>query len=382
MAKLGEVCDLIVDGNWIESKDQSESGIRLIQTGNIGNGEYLDKNNRAKYISQETFEELNCTEVFSGDILISRLPDPVGRACVVPSNLGKAITAVDCSIVRLNELVCDKQYFINYTQSERYAREIAQYLAGTTRKRISRKNLEKVEIPLPEIEEQRAIAGVLDKVSFCISKKKLQLEKLDMLVKSRFIEMFGDPKNNKSSLVKIGEIGTLSSGGTPSRTKPEYFQGTIRWYSAGELNTLFLTDSVEHISEVALQQSSAKLFHKGTLMIGMYDTAAFKMGILTEDSSSNQACANLNPKEGYNVIWLYYLFDFMKPVFLLERQGIRQKNLSLSKIREFEVPIASLDLQNQFADFVAQVDKSKLAVQKSLEQLEILKKALMQEYFG
>lgn len=382
MAKLGEVCDLIVDGNWIESKDQSESGIRLIQTGNIGNGEYLDKNNRAKYISQETFEELNCTEVFSGDILISRLPDPVGRACVVPSNLGKAITAVDCSIVRLNELVCDKQYFINYTQSERYAREIAQYLAGTTRKRISRKNLEKVEIPLPEIEEQRAIAGVLDKVSFCISKKKLQLEKLDMLVKSRFIEMFGDPKNNKSSLVKIGEIGTLSSGGTPSRIKPEYFQGTIRWYSAGELNTLFLTDSVEHISEVALQQSSAKLFHKGTLMIGMYDTAAFKMGILTEDSSSNQACANLNPKEGYNVIWLYYLFDFMKPVFLLERQGIRQKNLSLSKIREFEVPIASLDLQNQFADFVAQVDKSKLAVQKSLEQLEILKKALMQEYFG
>lgn len=184
--------------------------------------------------------------------------------------------------------------------------------------------------------------------------------------------MFGDPKNNKSSLVKIGEIGTLSSGGTPSRTKPEYFQGTIRWYSAGELNTLFLTDSVEHISEVALQQSSAKLFHKGTLMIGMYDTAAFKMGILTEDSSSNQACANLNPKEGYNVIWLYYLFDFMKPVFLLERQGIRQKNLSLSKIREFEVPIASLDLQNQFADFVAQVDKSKLVAQRGLQQLNFL----------
>lgn len=184
--------------------------------------------------------------------------------------------------------------------------------------------------------------------------------------------MFGDPKNNKNNLVKIGKIGTLSSGGTPSRTKTEYFKGNIRWYSAGELNSLYLTDSVEHISELALQQSSAKLFHKGTLMIGMYDTAAFKMGILTEDSSSNQACANLDPQKEYNVIWLYYLFDFMKPMFLLERQGIRQKNLSLSKIREFEVPMAPLDLQNQFADFVEQVDKSKLVAQRGLQQLKFL----------
>ena len=176
---------------------------------------------------------------------------------------------------------------------------------------------------------------------------------------SRFIELFGDPKYNKSNLVKIGEIGALTSGGTPSRAKPEYFEGDIRWYSAGELNSLYLPDSVEHISEMALQQSSAKLFNKGTLMIGMYDTAAFKMGILTEDSSSNQACANLNPKQGYNIVWLYYLFDIMKPIFLQERQGVRQKNLSLSKIKEFEVPFAPFELQEQFAAFVEQTDKSK-----------------------
>ena len=117
-------------------------------------------------------------------------------------------------------------------------------------------------------------------------------------------------------------------------------------------------------------------------MIGMYDTAAFKMGILTEDSSSNQACANLNPKQGYNIVWLYYLFDIMKPIFLQERQGVRQKNLSLSKIKEFEVPFAPFELQEQFATFVEQTDKSKLAIQQSLDKLETLKKSLMQEYFG
>ena len=232
------------------------------------------------------------------------------------------------------------------------------------------------------MEHQQLVVSKLDKIAKLITLRKEQLAKLDRLVKSRFVELFGDPKYNKSNLVKIGEIGALTSGGTPSRAKPEYFEGDIRWYSAGELNSLYLPDSVEHISERALQQSSAKLFNKGTLMIGMYDTAAFKMGILTEDSSSNQACANLNPKQGYNIVWLYYLFDIMKPIFLQERQGVRQKNLSLSKIKEFEVPFASFELQEQFATFVEQTDKSKLAIQQSLDKLELLKKSLMQEYFG
>ena len=215
-----------------------------------------------------------------------------------------------------------------------------------------------------------------------IELRKKQLQEYDSLIKARFIEMFGDPKHNKNNLVKIGEIGDLTSGGTPSRSKPEYYKGDIRWYSAGELNSLYLADSVEHISKIALKESSAKLYNKGTLMIGMYDTAAFKLGILSEDSSSNQACANLNPHDDYNVVWLYFLFDIMKPIFLQERQGVRQKNLSLSKIKEFEIPNAPIGLQQQFANFVQQVDKSKLAVQKSLEKTQQLFDSLMQEYFG
>ena len=116
--------------------------------------------------------------------------------------------------------------------------------------------------------------------------------------------------------------------------------------------------------------------------MGMYDTAAFKLGILTEDSSSNQACANLNPQNDYNVVWLYYLFDIMKSIFLQERQGVRQKNLSLSKIKEFEVPNAPIGIQNQFVAFVTQVDKSKTAVQKTLDEAQMLFDSLMQKYFG
>jgi len=83
--KLGEVCDVFTDGNWIESKDQSLEGIRLIQTGNIGLGFFKNRNEKARYISEDTFKRLKCTEIFQGDCLISRLPDPVGRACIIPN---------------------------------------------------------------------------------------------------------------------------------------------------------------------------------------------------------------------------------------------------------------------------------------------------------
>ena len=82
--RLEDVCTVFTDGDWIESKDQSEKGIRLVQTGNIGEGIYLEKESRAKYIPEDTFKRLKCTEIFPGDILVSRLPEPVGRACIIP----------------------------------------------------------------------------------------------------------------------------------------------------------------------------------------------------------------------------------------------------------------------------------------------------------
>ena len=198
--KLQEVCELFTDGDWIESKDQSDVGIRLIQTGNIGVGQYLEKEDRKKYISEETFRTLNCTEVYSGDILISRLPEPVGRGCIIPEKDERMITAVDCTICRVNESILDKRYFCYYLQSSAYYNQLEQSVTGTTRKRISRKNLGAVEITVPEKENQIKIINVLDKVSVVIEARKDELQKLDELIKSRFVEMFGDPIVNSMGL--------------------------------------------------------------------------------------------------------------------------------------------------------------------------------------
>ena len=190
--RLEDVCTVFTDGDWIESKDQSEKGIRLIQTGNIGEGLYLEKESRAKYISEDTFKKLKCTEIFPGDILVSRLPEPIGRACIVPERTGRMITAVDCTICRPDETLISKEYLCYFMQSNAYYTRLLANVTGTTRKRISRKNLGNVELEVPTKEEQNTIVERLDCLVKVIDSRTKELQLLDNLIKARFVELFGD----------------------------------------------------------------------------------------------------------------------------------------------------------------------------------------------
>ena len=150
---LSNLCSLFIDGDWIETKDQSDSGYRLVQTGNVGVCEYLDKEEHSRFVSEETFRRLNCTEIHSGDLLFSRLPEPIGRCCIIPKDFPKAITAVDCTITRLKDN-CLPEYLMVYTTTTMYSDQIKKCITGTTRQRISRGNLAKIVVPLPNMKQQ------------------------------------------------------------------------------------------------------------------------------------------------------------------------------------------------------------------------------------
>jgi type I restriction enzyme S subunit len=160
--RLSELCEVFEDGDWVESKDQSSDGIRLIQTGNVGEGVFKDRAEKARYISEPTFERLRCTEIFEGDCLISRLPDPVGRSCILPDTGERMITAVDCTIVRFKQAQFLPALFNLYSQSSDYISAVARQCTGTTRNRISRSNLGLIPIPVPPLAEQREIVTQLD----------------------------------------------------------------------------------------------------------------------------------------------------------------------------------------------------------------------------
>lgn len=188
--KLATMCEKFTDGDWIEAKDQSDAGIRLVQTGNIGIAEYLDKPNNKKWISEETFERLHCEEVYPNDILISRLPEPAGRACIMP-NLGtKMITAVDCTIVRPSKDV-SANFLLQYLSSQPYFDEVNTCLAGGTRQRISRGNLAGFDVPIPlDKTEQNVIGNFLCALDNLITLHQRELEKLQSIKKALLEKMF------------------------------------------------------------------------------------------------------------------------------------------------------------------------------------------------
>jgi type I restriction enzyme S subunit len=176
-AGLKEVADFFADGDWIESKDQSPSGFRLVQTGNIGVGRYLEHPGRARYVSADTFKRLNCTQLKAGDMLISRLPDPVGRACLFPGGFD-AITAVDCTIVRVNQRVVLPAWVHYFAQTQQYQKQVDAMIGGSTRLRITRKELGAIQVPLPSLAEQRKIAEILDSADAAIESSDERIEAL------------------------------------------------------------------------------------------------------------------------------------------------------------------------------------------------------------
>ena len=187
---------VFVDGDWIESKDQNPKGdVRLIQLADIGIGSFINKSRR--FLTGNTARRLGCTFLERGDVLIARMPDPIGRACVFPGIGQPAVTAVDVCIVRVNPEVIDSRYLVHFLNSTDALRQISSKASGSTRQRISRSNLGTISIPLPPLEEQRRIAAILDKAD--------QIKQLDSQVKAKnksllrsiFIDHFGNPSTNK-----------------------------------------------------------------------------------------------------------------------------------------------------------------------------------------
>ena len=188
--KLASLCEKFTDGDWIESKDQSDFGVRLVQTGNVGVAEYLDKPNNKKWISEDTFDRLHCEEVLPGDILISRLPEPAGRACIMPLLGTKMITAVDCTIVRTAPDMSNK-FLVQYLSSQAYFDDVNTCLAGGTRQRISRGNLANFDVPIPvKKSEQDAIGMFFGYLDNLITLHQRELEKLQNIKKSMLEKMF------------------------------------------------------------------------------------------------------------------------------------------------------------------------------------------------
>lgn len=384
--RLQDVCTVFSDGDWIESKDQSDKGIRLVQTGNIGEGLYLEKEERAKYVSEETFESLKCTEIYPGDILISRLPEPVGRACIIPQKKERMITAVDCTICRVDESIVSKEYLCYFMRSNAYYTKLLGSVTGTTRKRISKKNLGNIELEIPPKEEQTDVVSQLECLINVINSRNKELQLLDDIIKARFVELFGDPRinPNKYPTKMIKDTCIVITGNTPSRKVDEYYGDAIEWIKTDNIvsGLLYPTVASESLSDSG--KAVGRTVDAGAILMACIAGSVASIGrvcITDREVAFNQQINAIVPKE-YDVRFLHALLQISKD-YLVEDINMALKGImSKSKLEEKEFIVPSMEEQVGFAEFVEQVDKSKVAVQKALDETQLLFDSLMQEYFG
>ena len=226
---------------------------------------------------------------------------------------------------------------------------------------------------------------MLDKISDLIAKRRQQLDKLDEMVKSRFVEMFGDPVSNSLdlpllSLSQLGEFGRGVSKHRP-RNAPELLGGKYPLIQTGEVanSKLYISSYENTYSELGFKQS--KMWKSGTLCITIAANIA-KTAILTFDACFPDSVVGFTANEKTNNIFIHYWFGFFQQILEAQAPESAQKNINLKILNELKVIVPSIELQNQFAAFVEQTEKTKATIGESLEKLETLKKALMQEYFG
>ncbi len=256
---------------------------------------------------------------------------------------------------------------------------------------LTKANLLKIEIPLPDLSEQQKIVDILDKISDLIAMRKKQLQKLDDLVKSRFVEMFGDPITNPRGL-PIHQLGNhiifLTSG---SRGWSQYFTDTGEYFITikNVKGCRISLENVQHVMPPQNAEAARTRVEEGDLLISITADLG-RTGVVSNEIAAHGAyinqhltCIRLDRKVLHPLYVAYYLESAAgKEQFDAKNQNGVKAGLNFNAINSLHLLIPSMSEQKDFVAFIEQTDKSKLTIQQSLDKLELMKKSLMQRYFG
>ena len=373
-----------------------EKKITTLQKTYDGLIDYVDissvDNIEKKITSFQTIEATNAPSrakqlLKKGDVLVSTVrPNLNAVAVVEEENENILVGSTGYCVLRCKENM-NIRYLFNFCQSQYFVDDMSSQATGASYPAVSNGIVRSSLIPCYSIEEQREIAEKIDTVSELLALCKQQLEQLDELVKSRFIELFGDtvlnPYNwNKEPLGKVCDVrdGTHDS---PKYYDTGYPLVTSKNLSSGDIDftdcSLICKNDFDKINE----RSKVDF---GDILMPMIGTVGnpIIVKIKNDFAIKNVALIKFYNDTRVTNVYVQALLksDYFDSEVLGKVRGGTQKFISLGDIRKLEILVPPIDLQNQFAEFVEQTDKSKLAVQKTLEELEELKKSLMQKYFG
>ena len=371
-------------GSLLHKSDYVDDGVPLVNPTNIVNDRILP--DVSMLISETTRQRLSNYVLEEGDIVVGRRGE-IGRCAVVGPTEAGWLCGTGSFFIRPIASI-DSQFLAHLIRSGTYRGKLQAAATGTTMKNLSNAALGDLVVSIPPLPEQQRIVGILDEAFDGIATAKANAEKNLQNARALFeshLQAVFTQRGEGWVERKLGEVAEVQSGGTPAVSRKEYWGGDIPWYSSGELNALHTTDPERHVTSAGLDHSNAKLFPKGSLLIGMYDTAALKMSILDRDGTFNQAIAGVRPNDEIDVEFILHAINAVKPRLLLERRGVRQKNLSLGKIKDIALPLPKRSAQRtavvRLLAVSTETQRLESIYQQKLAALDALKKSLLDQAF-
>ncbi|WP_243414204.1 restriction endonuclease subunit S [Pseudoflavonifractor phocaeensis] len=392
MARLGDVIEQIRGVSYKPSDlhdNLSDNSVILLRANNIQNGEIVLDD--VIYVSKSKVSESQYLR--RGDILVctsSGSKELVGKAAFVDEDLPMVFGAF-CKVVRPKIECC--KYMGHFFQSPYYRNHISAASAGANINNLRNEHIADLSIPLPSLDEQRKIAAVLDKVSDLIAKRRQQLDKLDLLIKSRFVEIFGDPISNTLGWEQVmlrEATSKIGSGATPRGGKESYqTEGITLIRSMNVHDGRFEYKDLAHITDIQAAQLDNVIVEENDVFINITGASVARSCIVP--------CEVLPARVNQHVAIIRCIPNLLQPVFancmflndrfkrklldIGESGGATRQAITKQQLEALTVILPPLGLQQQFAAFVERTEKTKTTISRSLEKLETLKKALMQEYF-
>ena len=392
--RLGDVADVITKGTTPTSIGYEfvNKGINFIKIESITeDGAFIE--DKFAYITDECNKKLSRSRLQENDILFS-IAGAIGRVAIVDKNILPANTNQALAIIRVPKGAYEYNFLKYILKSPTIIKQFEKQKQGVAQINLSLKNIGDFEIPVISIEQQKKISLELDKMTSLIDKRKKQLEKLDELVKSRFIEMFGDPtitdKNRTyMPMTSICEIIDGDRGKNYPKQEEFYDEGYCLFLNARNVTS----NGFDFTNRMFITEEKDKLLRKGKLSRG--DVVLTTRGTIGNLAYYSDDVTFDNVRINSGMVILRMNHELVNEIFFVEQfklqlaeikekvaSGSAQPQLPISTMNKIQMLIPEISKQKDFVSFVKQTDKSKFEIKQSLEKIELLKKALMQKYFG
>lgn len=369
-------------GSMLHAEDYVAKGTPIVTTEHFKNGILPLVGKDIPQVGIEDLKRMSSYTLTKDDIVFSRVGSVDINALVTVRQKGWLFSG---RVLRVRPFKQTDSLYLHYGLLKHSVRsDIVSRAVGLTMASINTKILGETELSLPPLNEQHSIASALTSIDNLISslgkliekKKNIKQGAMQQLLSGKIrLKEFTEPWVYR----KISEIATTSSGGTPSRSIPNYYYGDIKWFTTIELKDNYLYDSVEYITREALNNSSAKMFSANTILMAMYGATIGKLGVLKEPSTTNQACCAIKCNDIVE-IFLFYILLYNRKSIIEKGCGAGQPNISQAIVNELSFLVPPCEKEQQaIANILSKMDNEITALEAKRAKYEAIKQGMMQQ---